>query len=107
MSASTGLAIEKMAGGVRFRVKVQARARREEIAGVYDGLLRVRVNAPPFEGRANKAIIALLAKGLQVSRASVKIAAGERARLKSIVVAGVTVSEALARLGLAENELPR
>ena len=51
------LPVEERPGSARFRVKVQARARREEIVGVHDGALRVRVTAPPLEGRANRAVV--------------------------------------------------
>ncbi|MGH9787701.1 MAG: DUF167 domain-containing protein, partial [Candidatus Acidiferrales bacterium] len=46
------LRVESRDGGARLRVKVQARARRNELAGIHDGALRVRVTAPPVEGRA-------------------------------------------------------
>lgn len=92
------LRVESRGGVVRFRVKVQARARREEIAGVYSGALRVRVTSPPLEGRANRALVALLAGHLHVPQTSIKIAAGERAPLKLVEVAGVDAATVLERL---------
>lgn len=92
-------------GRVQFRVKVKARARREELVGPQGGVLRLRVTAPPVEGRANKAVVALLAEYLHVPRSSIKIAAGARAPIKLIEVAGLdpaTVLERL-RLGSAAN----
>ena len=100
MSEPETLPVEAVPGGVRFRVKVQARARREGIAGVVGGALRLRVNAPPLEGRANKQVISLLAKGLQVRRAFVKITAGQRTSLKTVVVEGLTPREVVGRIGL-------
>lgn len=94
------LGVESRAGVARFRVKVQARARREEIAGVHDGALRVRVRAPALEGRANQAVVKLLAERLRVPRSSIKIAAGERAPLKLIEVAGLGAAALLERLRL-------
>jgi uncharacterized protein (TIGR00251 family) len=93
-----GFQVDEVEEGIRFRIKVQAKARREEIGGVIGAALRVRVNAPALEGRANKAVISLLAKGLQVSKGSIKITAGERSALKTVVVAGLRPAEALARL---------
>jgi len=89
--------VEETPEGVRFRIKVQAKARREEMGGVIGGALRVRVNAPALEGRANRAVISLLAKGLQVSKGSIKITAGERSALKTVVVTGLRSAEALTR----------
>lgn len=94
------LEVESRGGRARFRVKVQARARREEIAGVQGGALRVRVTAPPLEGRANQAVVELLAERLRVSRSSIKIAAGERAPLKLVEVAGLDAATLLERLRL-------
>jgi uncharacterized protein (TIGR00251 family) len=97
------LALEDRSGSVRFRVKVQARARCEEIAGVHNGLLRLRVTAPALEGRANQAAVALLAGRLRVSRSSIKITAGEHSPQKAVEVAGLDAATVLARLGLAPS----
>lgn len=94
------LEVESRGGAARFRVKVQARARREEIAGVHNGALRVRVTAPPLAGRANQAAVALLAGELRVPRSSVRIVAGERSPLKWIEVAGLDAAALLERLRL-------
>lgn len=93
------LAVEEKEGAVRFRVKVQARARRQELAGVHAGMLKVRVTAPALEGRANRALCRLLAECLKVPLSSIKIVAGERAPAKLVAVIGVTADavRALAR----------
>lgn len=92
------LAVEGRGGGARFRVKVQVRARWEEIAGVHGGALRVRVTAPPVEGRPNDAVVALLAAHLRVLKASIKIVSGERALQKLVEVAGLDAATVLNRL---------
>ncbi len=94
------LTLESRAGGVRFRVKVQARARRAELAGEHDGAVRVRVTAPPVEGRANEAVIELLAEHLRVPQSSIRIVAGERAPLKTVEVAGLDPAAVAERLRL-------
>ncbi len=104
MSSTEQLKTDETPEGLRFRIKVQAKAKREEIAGVINGVLRVRVNAPALEGRANSAVIALLAKGLQVPKASVKIAAGVRSSQKTIVVSGLQPSELMSRLRVSIKE---
>ena len=63
---------------------LQPRASREGLAGEHDGLLKVRVTAPPLEGKANAALIKLLAKQFGVARGAVCIDAGETARRKRV-----------------------
>lgn len=94
------LEVQDRQGCARFRVKVQARARREEIAGAPAGVLRLRVTAPALEGRANQAALSLLAGELRVPRSSIKIVAGERSPQKVVEVAGVDAATVLTRLHL-------
>ena len=77
---------------VRFAVRVQPRASRTAIDGVHGGALRVRLHAPPVDGAANDALVALLADALGVARRAVRIVAGEHARSKIVEVAGVDVT---------------
>ena len=86
--------------GVRFRIKVRAKARKEGVAGVIGSAVKVHVTAPALEGRANLAVIALLAKQLKLPKGSVKITAGERSANKTIVVAGLTAIDVRARIGI-------
>jgi uncharacterized protein len=72
--------------GVTFSVKVAPRAKLDEIVGVEGGVLKVRVNAPPVEGKANAALVKLLAKALSVKRSQIEIVRGEKTRLKTIMV---------------------
>lgn len=92
------LAVESRGGSVRFRVKVQARARRTELAGEHNGAVRVRVTVPPVEGRANEAVVELLAGHLRVPKSSIRIVAGERAPLKTVAVAGLNAAAVVERL---------
>ena len=100
MSPPDAAWFEETPEGVRLRIKVRARARKEGIAGVVGSAVKVSVNAPAIEGRANRAVIALLAKQLKVPRGSVKIAAGERSAKKTVLVAGLTAEKLRNRLGL-------
>jgi uncharacterized protein len=82
---------------VRFRVRLQPRASRNEIAGALDGVLRVRLHAPPVDGAANEALVAFLAERLAVPRRGVRIVTGATSRTKMIEVEGVS-SAAVERL---------
>jgi hypothetical protein len=69
----------------------------DRIDGVQDGLLRVRVAAPPVDGAANVSLVRLLARELGVPPTAVRIAAGESARTKRIVLDGVSAEALRAR----------
>lgn len=86
--------------GVSFCVRVQPRAAREAILGERDGVLRVRLTAPPVEGAANDALRRLLAKALGTAPSAVLILRGERGRDKQVRVAGIA-PEAVAALAAA------
>jgi uncharacterized protein (TIGR00251 family) len=79
-------------------VRVQPRASRNEVAGERDGRLLIRVTAPPAEGRANEAVVAVLAKRLRVPRSRIQIVSGQAARDKRLSVEGLTTYEAIERL---------
>jgi uncharacterized protein len=81
--------IEERDGCVRFRVHVQPRASRSEIAGMHGDALKVRLSAPPVEGAANEALTALLAEIFAVGRRAVRIVAGRTSRAKVVEIDGV------------------
>jgi len=74
---------------VTLAVRVQPRARQDEIVGLRDGVLIARVRAPALEGRANEALCRLLAERLGVRRAHVTIVRGERSRDKLVRIDGL------------------
>lgn len=74
----------------RLEVLVQPRASRTELAGVHDGVLRIRVAAPPVDDAANRALIKFVADRLGVSKRSVRIASGGTSRRKVLEVEGMT-----------------
>ena len=81
-------------------VRVQPRARRDEIVGERGGSLVVRLTAPPLDDKANQALRKLIAKRLGVSLSSVVIARGERSRDKVVEVQGLSDQAVRRRLGL-------
>lgn len=81
-------------GVFRFDVRVQPRASKNEFAGVHNGALRVRLQAPPVDGAANEALIEFLADELDVPSRLVRIVSGFGSRNKVVEV------DARARLAL-------
>jgi uncharacterized protein (TIGR00251 family) len=75
-------------GRVLFKVHVVPGSSRSEIAGSQNDSMRVRVAARPQEGAANEELIRILAKTFKVSKSSVRIVSGLRARAKRVSIAG-------------------
>jgi uncharacterized protein len=73
----------------RIAVRVQPRSSKNEIAGERDGVLIVRVTAPPVEGKANDAVRRLLAKRLGVAPGRVSVVRGATGRDKIVEIDGV------------------
>jgi uncharacterized protein (TIGR00251 family) len=84
------LAVTATRAGVRFGVRVQPRASKNELAGVYGTALKVRLLAPPVDGAANDLLIEFLAGSLGIARRSIRIVTGRSSRSKIIEVDGVT-----------------
>ena len=93
-------AVSRTPEGARIRLRVQPRASRAGLAGVYADALRMRVMAAPVDGAANAAVVQLLADLLGVPRSRVRIVAGEASRDKTAEVAGMGVADVERRLGL-------
>jgi uncharacterized protein (TIGR00251 family) len=83
-------AVDPARGTVTFSVRVQPRASRDEIAGVIDGAMKIRLCAPALENRANQALVEFLASLLKTSKSAVKIRSGEQSRTKRVEIIGVT-----------------
>jgi len=80
--------MDLMADPLTIEVKVTPRASRDEIVGMRDGVLAVRVTAPPVDDKANKAVVKLLAKRAGVPHSRVRIVRGQRGRRKVIAIEG-------------------
>lgn len=87
--------------GVVIRVKARPGARRNGFAGLHDGALRVDVTAAPEKGKANEAIIALLAEALGVAKSTIELVSSPANPQKRFLVASVELAAAEKRL----NEL--
>ena len=86
----TGITVTEHRGALRFRVRVQPRASRNEVAGIMEGVLRVRLQAPPVDGVANDALVDFLAYRLGIPRRMVRIVSGTSSRSKTVEVEGAS-----------------
>jgi uncharacterized protein (TIGR00251 family) len=74
-------------GGVRIAVQVQPGAKKTEVVGVHGDALKLKLQAPPIEGRANEALVKFLSGVLAVPRSAVTITHGQTNRRKLVEVA--------------------
>jgi hypothetical protein len=74
--------------GFLLNVKALPRSSRCGICGIYGDALKIKVTAPPVDGRANEEIIAFLASGLGIKKGQVTIVAGHNATRKVVAVTG-------------------
>ncbi len=79
-------------------VKVVPRAAQDEIVGWLEGVLKVRVMAPPQDGRANRALEVLLATKLRLKKSAVTVAAGLASARKRVAIEGLTRDEIVRRI---------
>ena len=87
--------------GVELRILVQPRASRDQVAGEQGDELKVRLTAPPVEGKANEALLKFLAKRLGIPKGRLELAAGDHGRNKLIRIHGLAGDEVYDRLGVA------
>ena len=80
-------------GDLLLSLYVQPRSSRNTIAGLHGDSLKLRLTTPPVDGRANKAVIAFLAKLLKIPKSAVMIKSGLQSRSKKIILSGVEESD--------------
>lgn len=87
-------------GAVRLKVRLSPKAKREGIESVYTDAnggeyLKIAVSAPAVDGKANKALIALLAKRLKIAKSCFEIVSGQTDRSKTLVISNIAEPERL------------
>ncbi len=83
-----------------LKVLLQPRASRDGIVGMHGDALKVKVSAPPLEGRANKALKKLLAEHLAIPPSRIEIITGQRSREKLLSIFGISREEVERALGV-------
>ncbi len=92
------LDLRDTAQGLTLRVRVQPRASRNALGGEREGALVVRLTAPPVDGRANEALVRILADALGVAPSAVRLVRGDSGRDKLVAIGGIDAATARARL---------
>ena len=75
-------------GSLLLKIIVQPKASKNEITGLHNDALKLRLTTPPIEGRANKAVISFLAKRLHLPKSSISIKSGLQNRNKQLLILG-------------------
>lgn len=78
---------------LRLHLHIQPGAKQTEVVGLYGDSLKIRLAAPPVDGKANKALITFLAKTLAISRQQIQIVRGETGREKTIEIHGFSKTQ--------------
>ena len=78
--------------GIQFSAVIQPRSSQNEISGIYNNSLKIRLTSPPVDGAANKTCVKFLAKWLRVSPSRVRIVTGLSSKNKIIEINGVDES---------------
>lgn len=87
---------------VRIEVYIQPRASATELAGTHDGLIKIRIAAPPVDNAANVALVDFIAKRLGIAKRDVRVVSGASSRRKILEIDGV--SAATARVALSTGD---
>jgi uncharacterized protein YggU (UPF0235/DUF167 family) len=95
------IAVMSHARGVILPVRAKAGAKANELIDERDGALRVAVTAPPEGGRANEAIVRVLADSLNLRTSQITLLTGAGSRSKRFLVAGITAEDLVNRIEAA------
>jgi hypothetical protein len=84
--------------GVTLRLHIQPGAKKTEVVGLHGEALKIRLAAPPVDGKANACLLAFLADRFGVAKSAVTLLSGDSSRAKRVHISGVTDTEAKTRL---------
>ncbi len=98
MPKQTPSYIKEAKEGILLMVHVQPRASRNKIVGPHGERLKIAVQSPPADGKANKALQKLLAKHLGLPKSRVLLRSGHTSREKTFLLKDITLTEILSRL---------
>ncbi|MEK2644098.1 DUF167 domain-containing protein [Bdellovibrio sp. BCCA] len=86
--------IESIKGGVRLHLFIQPKSSKNEVVGPHNGELKIKITAPPIDGRANEGLIEFLSDYFDIPKRSVVLVKGDTGRHKTVDLLGVEESRA-------------
>jgi uncharacterized protein (TIGR00251 family) len=105
INMENGLKITSGSTGIVLAVRVIPRAKKDAVDGLMaDGTLKVRLAAPPVDGKANQALIRFLAKFLEVPTSKIGIISGETGRNKLVSISGINADTVQAKFSRGTGE---
>ena len=84
--------------GVVLSLHIQPGAKKTEISGIHGDALKIRLAAPPVDGKANDALLAFIAKTLGIPKSRVHLLSGQASRSKRVAVTGLTPADIESRV---------
>jgi uncharacterized protein len=97
------IALQPHPEGTILPVRAQPGAKRNELRGEQDGMLKVCVTQSPEKGKANKAVIELMAKSLGLRKSQIELLSGETSHQKRFLIRGITPEELAQKLAEKMN----
>jgi uncharacterized protein (TIGR00251 family) len=85
---------------VILNLHIQPGAKKTEVVGLHGEALKIRLAAPPVDGKANEALLAFVATKVGVGKTAVELVSGQTSRAKRVRVDGVTVQDVLTGMGI-------
>jgi len=92
--------IKESADGILLSIKLQPRSSANQIVGQHGELLKIKITAPPVDSAANEALVAFLAKRLDVPKGNIELVRGQTSRQKTILIRLMTAPQIIGKLGL-------
>ena len=86
--------------GVVFRAKIVPGSSRTSFCGLFDGMLKIKIAAPPEKGKANKCLVDFLAKILAVKKNAIAIISGQTSPVKQLKIVGISARQLAEKLGI-------
>ena len=86
--------IESIKGGVRLHLFIQPKSSKNEVVGIHNGEIKIKITAPPIDGRANAGLVEYLSDLFDVPKRDLTLVKGETGRHKTVDIAGIDIEAA-------------
>ncbi len=94
------LFINKTSSGILLHVHLQPNAKNNRMIGLHGKRLKIAIQAPAIDGKANEALIKFMAEQLKISKNQIQIKSGDKSRQKTLVILGLSYEEVIARVSI-------